>query len=87
MATTSFALNDANAVKLWSRDVSVEAMKYTEIQPLIGTSAGSVILKKEETEKGKGDQVTFSLSLQMTQDGFTENEIAEGNGEALTILN
>ncbi len=87
MATTSFALNDAYAVKLWSKELSVEAQKYTEIQPLIGTSAGSIIFKKEETEKGKGDQVTFGLSLQMTQDGFTENEIAEGNGESLTILN
>lgn len=85
MATTSFALNDAFAVKLWSKDLSVEAMKYTEIQPLIGTAPGSIIYKKEETEKGKGDQVTFGLSLQMTQDGFTENEIAEGNGESLTI--
>lgn len=86
MATTSFALNDAFAVKLWSKELSVEAMKYTEIAPLIGTAAGSVIYKKEETEKGKGDQVTFGLSLQMAQDGFTENEIAEGNGESLTIF-
>jgi len=85
MAITSFALNDAYAVKLWSKELSVEAMKYTEISPLIGTAAGSVIYKKEETEKGKGDQVTFGLSLQMAQDGFTENEIAEGNGESLTI--
>jgi len=68
-----------------SKELSVEALKYTEIAPLIGTAAGSVIYKKEETEKGKGDQVTFGLSLQMAQDGFTENEIAEGNGESLTI--
>ncbi len=86
MATTSFALNDAFAVKLWSKDLSVEAMKYTEIAPLIGTAAGSIILKKEDTEKGKGDQVTFGLSLQMAQDGFTENDLAEGNGESLTIF-
>lgn len=85
MATTSFALNDAYAVKLWSKELSVEAIKYTEIAPLIGTDAGSIIHKKEETEKGKGDQVTFGLRLQMTQDGFTENELAEGNGESLTI--
>jgi N4-gp56 family major capsid protein len=85
MATTSFALNDAYAVKLWSKELSVEAMKYTEIAPLIGTDAGSIVHKKEETEKGKGDQVTFGLRLQMTQDGFTENELAEGNGESLTI--
>ncbi len=70
---------------MWSKELSVEALKYTEIAPLIGTDAGSIIHKKEETEKGKGDQVTFGLRLQMTQDGFTENELAEGNGESLTI--
>jgi N4-gp56 family major capsid protein len=85
MATTSFALNDAYAVKLWSKELSVEALKYTPIAPLIGADAGAVIHKKEETEKGKGDQVTFGLRLQLTQDGFTENELAEGNGESLTI--
>ncbi len=85
MATTSFAVNDAYAVKLWAKELSVEAIKYTDIAPLIGTNAGSVIHKKEETEKGKGDQVTFGLRLQLAQDGFTENELAEGNGEALTI--
>ena len=85
MATTSFALNDAYAVKLWAKELSVEAVKYTEIAPLIGTDAGSVIHKKEETEKGKGDQVTFGLRLQLAGDGFTENELAEGNGESLTI--
>lgn len=85
MASTSFAVNDAYAVKLWAKELSVEAIKYTDIAPLIGTNAGSVIHKKEETEKGKGDQVTFGLRLQLAQDGFTENELAEGNGEALTI--
>lgn len=85
MATTSFAVNDAYAVKLWSKELSVEALKFTEIAPLIGTDAGSIIHKKEETEKGKGDQVTFGLRIQLSQDGFTENELAEGNGEALTI--
>lgn len=85
MAYSSFALNDAYAVKLWSKELSVEAIKFTEIDPLIGTDAGSIVHKKEETEKGKGDQVTFGLRLQMAQDGFTENELAEGNGESLTI--
>jgi N4-gp56 family major capsid protein len=86
MATTSFAVNDAYAVKLWAKELAVETLKYTMIAPLIGTDAGSVIHKKEETEKGKGDQVTFGLRLQLLQDGFTENELAEGNGESLTIF-
>lgn len=85
MATTSFAVNDAYAVKLWAKMLDVEALKYTDIAPLIGRDAGSIIQEKVETSKGKGDQVTFGLRLQLSQDGFTENELAEGNGEALTI--
>lgn len=85
MATTSFAVNDAYAVKLWAKMLDVEALKYTDIAPLIGRDAGSIIHEKVETSKGKGDQVTFGLRLQLSGDGFTENELAEGNGEALSI--
>lgn len=85
MSTTSFAVNDAYAVKLWSKALDVEALKFTEIEPLIGEDAGAIIHRKTETSKGKGDQVTYGLRLQLSGDGFTENELAEGNGESLTI--
>jgi hypothetical protein len=86
VATTSFGVNDSFAVKLWSKSLDVEALKFTEIEPLIGEDAGAIIHRKTETSKGKGDQVTFGLRLQLTGDGFTENELAEGNGESLTIF-
>ena len=85
MATTNFAVNDAFAIKLWAKMLDVEALKFTDIAPLIGTDAGSIIHQKTEISKGKGDQVTFGLRMQLSGDGFTENELAEGNGEALTI--
>jgi N4-gp56 family major capsid protein len=85
MAYTSFAVNDAYAVKLWAKMLDVEALKYTDIAPLIGRDAGSIIQEKVETSKGKGDQVTYGIRMQLSQDGFTENELAEGNGESLTI--
>lgn len=85
MSTTRFGVNDANAVKLWSKKLSIEAVKATDVNAFIGEDAGSVIHRKTETEKGKGDQVTFSLRVQLTGDGFTENQPAEGNGEALTL--
>lgn len=86
MAMTNFGVNDALAVKLWSRTLEAEALKYTDIFPLIGTDANSVIHHKTETSKGPGDKVTYGLRMQLTGAGFTENQLAEGNGESLSIF-
>lgn len=83
MATTKYGVNDALTVKRWARRLSVEALKATEIAPLIGTSATSVVHLKNEVKEG-GDQVTFGLRMQLTGDGVTENEVQEGNEEALS---
>lgn len=85
MATTSFPVNDALAIKLWSKTLDNEALKYTDIGPLIGDSPNSIIHRKTETSKGPGDQVTYGLRMQLSGAGFTENQLAEGNGESLTI--
>lgn len=86
MAITSFGTNDPLAVKLWSKSLDVEALKYTEIYPLIGDDANSIIHRKTETSKGPGDKVTYGLRMQLVGAGFTENQLAEGNGESLTIF-
>lgn len=85
MAITTFGVNDALAVKLWSKDLEVEALKATDIAPLIGTGSNAIIQRKTEPSKGAGDQVIFGLRMQLSGDGFSESEIAEGNGESLTI--
>lgn len=84
MATTSYGVNDALAIKLWSKKLDHEALKYTDIGPLIGDDANSIIHRKSELDKGPGDQVTYGLRMQLSGSGFTENQLAEGNGEALT---
>ena len=84
MATTTFGVNDALAVKLWSKKLAVEALKATSIAPLIGTSADSIIQRKEELSRGPGDKVTFGLRTQLTGDGVTEGEVLQGNEESLT---
>lgn len=84
MASTSFAVNDALAVKLFSKMLTVADRDSLEIAPLMGTDASSIIHIKEETSKGAGDKVTFGLRTRLSGDGRTENETAEGNGEALT---
>lgn len=84
MATTSYPVNDAMAVKLWSRVLDHEALKYTAIAPLIGTDENSIIHMQNAFQKGPGDQITFAIVMQLSQLGFSENQLAEGNGEALT---
>lgn len=86
MPYTNFGVNDALAVKLWSKTLEVEALKFTEIWPLIGTDANSIIHHKTETSKGPGDKVTYGIRMQLTGAGFTENQLAEGNGESLSIF-
>jgi N4-gp56 family major capsid protein len=84
MATTSYPVNDAMAVKLWSRVLDHEALKYTAIFPLIGDDENSIIHRQDAFSKGPGDQITYAIVMQLSQLGFSENQLAEGNGEALT---
>src|SRR6185312_14252618 len=86
MSTTSFGVNDALAVKLWSKKLDHEALKFTDIGPLIGEDEGSIIHRKNETSKGPGDAITFGIVMQLQGAGFTENDLAEGNGEALSTF-
>lgn len=85
MATNAFGVNDALAVKTWAKMLAVSERDNLDIAPLMGDDAGSIIHVKRETAKGSGDQVTFGLRAVLTGDGKTENETAEGQGEALSI--
>lgn len=84
MGTTSFPVNDALAVKLWSRVLDHEALKYTAIFPLIGDDENSIIHMQDALSKGPGDAITYAIVMQLAQAGFSENQLAEGNGEQLT---
>lgn len=84
MAVTRYGVGDALAAKRFARILAAEALVTTEIAPLIGESADSVIHLKTEPKKEKGDQVTFGLRMQLTGDGVTENQTLEGNEESLT---
>jgi N4-gp56 family major capsid protein len=85
MGSTDFGVNDTMAVKLWSRTLSVQALDATDIKPLIGDDKNSIIQLKTELGKGSGDNVKFGLRIQLQGAGFSENDVAEGNGEGLTI--
>lgn len=85
MSTTTFGVNDAMAVKLWSKSLTAAVRDSLDIAPLMGEDENSIIQVKTETKKGAGDKVTFGLRARMTGDGKTESETAEGQGESLSI--
>lgn len=85
MAITAFGVNDAFAVKLWSKNLAAAERDSLDLAPLMGDDENSIIQVKTETRKGAGDKVTFGLRARLTGDGKTEGETAEGNGESLSI--
>lgn len=84
MATTSYGVNDALAVKLWSKRLDVEVLPDTHFARFMSASAGSLAQNMTETEKGPGDQVTWGIRMLAAGEGKTENETLEGNEESLT---
>lgn len=84
MATTSYGVNDALAVKLWSKRLMVETLKQTWASKFMGTDSNSVIQIKDETKKSAGDKITFGLRMQLSGDGVQGDSTLMGNEEALT---
>lgn len=81
MAVTSFATGDALAVKLWSRKVSVEALKQTWVFKFMGRSDSSVIQIYDDMSKGPGDRVRIPLRRLLTGTGVQGDNTLEGNEE------
>lgn len=84
MATTSYGVNSAEAVKLWRSKLAREALKATWIQKFIGNSSNDILQVFDETSKGAGDRVTVTLRMQLSGDGVLGDGTLEGNEEALT---
>ena len=84
MAVTSYGTGNALAVKLWSKRLSVEALKATWLFKFVGDDTDSLIQIKDETSKSAGDQVTYGLRMQLSGLGVLGDGTLEGNEEALT---
>lgn len=84
MAVTEYGVNDALAVKLWSKKLFQESLKKTWAKKFMGSSSDSLIQIKGELSKSKGDQITFGLRMQLSGAGVQGDGTLEGNEEALT---
>lgn len=86
MSETTFPVGDANAVKLWSKMVTVAERNSLEIDPLIGEDANSIIQEQVLTSKNKGDKITYNLRSLLQDAGKTSGQIAQGNGEGMSFF-
>ena len=84
MAVTNYATNNPLAVKLWSKRLTVEALKATWIYKFIGETTDDMLYIKDETQKSAGDQITYGLRMQLTGSGVLGDGTLEGNEESLT---
>ncbi len=83
MATTSYGVNNALAVKLWSKKLFHEALKQTTMGKYIGTGSDAMIQMVTDTQKGPGDRITVGLRMQLSGAGVQGDGTLEGNEEAL----
>lgn len=83
MATKTYAVGDAEVVKLWSKRLAHESLKKTVCFPYFKDSGDALGAIETDPQKGPGDKVTVTLRMQFVGDGVTENETQEGNEEAI----
>lgn len=86
MSFPTFGVNDAMAVKSWSKVLSHSARDTTPIAPLMGEDENSIIQVKTETNKNGGDTVTFALLARLQGRGYTEGQTAVGNAEEMSLF-
>jgi hypothetical protein len=84
MAITTYGVNDALAVKLWSKRMDIEALKDTQYAEHIGSVETSLAQEMTETSKGSGDSITYGLTGLLAGAGVSEGETLEGNEESLS---
>lgn len=84
MAVSSWGVNDALAVKTWSRKLFHEALKQTTMSKYMGEGSDNMIQVLNDVKKGPGDKITYGLRMQLSGAGIQGDSTLEGNEEALT---
>lgn len=85
MAALSFVTGDNLAVKLWSKKVSVEALKQAWVFKFIGRDDRSVIQLFDETSRSAGDRVRIPLRRLATGRGVQDGTTLEGAEERMVF--
>lgn len=83
MANTELGTNHPLTRKAWSKKLFADALKQTYIGKFLGSSSNSLLMRKDDLQKDKGDRIRMGLRVQMTGDGVTGDSTLEGNEESL----
>lgn len=78
---------NANLVnKVWAKKLfaDVQEESYFQTHGFIGESPNSIIQKRTELAKAKGDQITVGLTVNLSGSGITGDNTLEGQEEAIT---
>lgn len=85
MADSLYAVNNAQTVKVWGKRLMREALKETFCSRFMGSSKDSLLYVKDELNKSAGDQIKYSLRMQLSGAGITGDATLEGNEEELSL--
>lgn len=79
-------ISEALTMKAWSKQLYKEAETESFFARFTGEDSNSIIQKKTDLRKEKGDSITFGLVMKLEGDGILGDNILEGNEEKLNIL-
>lgn len=84
MALTSILPSDPSALKAWSAKVAVDAAKEVFWTRHVGPEgSNAMVVRKDDLEKGAGDEITTTLVAKLRGRPILEGEKAEGNSMKL----
>lgn len=86
MATTDYSVNSPEAVKLWSRKLSIEAVRDTYFGMTVGRDNNSVTMLKDELSKSEGDRIRCTLRMKPIQPGRQGDATLRGFEEAMVTF-
>lgn len=85
MAQTAFNVNDPLTVKLFAKQLAVQAIAQTWFGKFIDEEGNSVLQMLDNAEKSAGDTVNVGLRTQLSGTGVQGDGTLQGQEEALTI--
>ncbi len=88
MAITNFDTNDPLAVNLWSESIDVEALKHTDIFPLIGDDANNVIHRNTEASTPQSERFSApqaAIRAELVADPAREITVCGSAGPTLQL--
>ena len=83
---TGFSLWESGQVqKVWALQVITEAMDIMALDKFTGTDINSIIQKRTDLQKDKGDRITFDILIKMSGSPITGNNELKGNEKKLVF--